>query len=448
MKTLTQTDWIKAKFGDVIGKKGFISDGDWVESKDQDPNGEVRLIQLADIGEGIFLDKSKRFLTLEKAKELRCTFLQPGDLLVARMPDPLGRACIFPVIQIPSVTVVDICIVRPDSNIVDVNWLKHSVNSLLFRSQLKVFISGATRERISRKNLEKIPIAIPPLPEQQRIAAILDKANALREKRWRAIAKLDELLKSVFSEMFGDPVTNPKGWPTLGIEEVCGLVVDCVNRTAPTVENPTPFKMIRTSNVKSGQVNLNNVKYVTEDTFQRWNRRAIPRQGDVLLTREAPVGEAGILEGDELVFLGQRLMLYRTNTEKMTPEYLLFSFLGDFLQQQFAKEGSGSTVKHLPLPVCRNLQIRVPPLKNQQAFSSCVSIIKKLKIKNRSSLQKLDYLFLSLQQRAFSDELSSESEKELEKLIEKLSEESVIEKLLEESSPKQPEQLSLFSLLE
>jgi type I restriction enzyme S subunit len=88
-------------------------DGDWVESKDQDPNGDVCLIQLADVGDGEYFNKSARFLTTSKARALKCTFLKEGDVLIARMPDPLGRACIFPADPKPTVTVVDICIVRP-----------------------------------------------------------------------------------------------------------------------------------------------------------------------------------------------------------------------------------------------------------------------------------------------------------------------------------------------
>ena len=81
--------WSVVRIGDLIAEGGLFVDGDWVESKDQDPNGEVRLIQLADIGDGVFLNRSSRFLTSLKARELRCTFLQPGDILIARMPDPL-----------------------------------------------------------------------------------------------------------------------------------------------------------------------------------------------------------------------------------------------------------------------------------------------------------------------------------------------------------------------
>src|SRR5437016_728888 len=104
------TGWSAATVGDLIGFDGVFCDGDWVESKDQDPLGDVRLIQLADVGDGAYRNRSKRFLTAAKATELSCTFIEQGDLLVARMPDPLGRVCIFPGDAKPSVTVVDVCI--------------------------------------------------------------------------------------------------------------------------------------------------------------------------------------------------------------------------------------------------------------------------------------------------------------------------------------------------
>ena len=106
--------WAIAKTSEAIGVNGIIADGDWIESKDQDPNGDVRLIQLADIGDGDFRDKSERFMTFENAERMNCTFLETGDLLIARMPDPLGRACLFPGVGQMAVTVVDICLIRPN----------------------------------------------------------------------------------------------------------------------------------------------------------------------------------------------------------------------------------------------------------------------------------------------------------------------------------------------
>ena len=86
--------WKMVKLEELT-QNGFMVDGDWIESKDQDPLGEIRLLQLADIGDGYFIDKSNRFINKETAKKLKCTFLKKNDILIARMPDPLGRACLF-----------------------------------------------------------------------------------------------------------------------------------------------------------------------------------------------------------------------------------------------------------------------------------------------------------------------------------------------------------------
>src|SRR4051794_21342905 len=115
--------WAWATIPELAGKAGVFVDGDWVESVDQDPNGDVRLIQLADVGDGVFRNKSNRFMTKAKADELHCTFLKENDVLIARMPDPLGRACIFPGDEKLAVTVVDVAIVRSGNGEFDHGWL-------------------------------------------------------------------------------------------------------------------------------------------------------------------------------------------------------------------------------------------------------------------------------------------------------------------------------------
>lgn len=265
--------------------------------------------------------------------------------------------------------------------------------------------TGANLPRLGPKELEGFRLPLPSLREQRRIAGVLDAADTLRTRRRRAVAFLDELTRSIFVEIFGDQSGNPKHWPIQSIEDVCSLTIDCVNRTAPSVDYKTPFKMIRTTNVKAGEVDLSNVRYVEESTFVRWNRRATPRRGDVLLTREAPVGESGILDSDAQVFLGQRLMLYRPNSEKVTSEYLLASFQSPFLKKQFTRHGSGSTVKHLPLPACRSFDIVVPPLSLQQAFSIRIQAVDSLKVSCLTHLAHIDGLFACLRDRAFKGEL-------------------------------------------
>ena len=129
----------------------------------------------------------QRFLTSQKAHELSCTFLEPGDLLVARMPDPLGRACIFPGDRRRAVTVVDVAVVRPRNPEVNIRWLLYCINAPQFRRIVASLRSGSTRQRISRKNLAKIVFPLPPLCVQDEVVAEIEKQFSRLEE---AVANL------------------------------------------------------------------------------------------------------------------------------------------------------------------------------------------------------------------------------------------------------------------
>ena len=168
--------WIYATIGDVVASDGIFTDGDWVETKDQDPNGGIRLIQLADIGDGRFLNKSSRFLTRAIANDLKCTFLTKGDLLVARMPDPLGRCCIFPLDGDEKyVTVVDVCAVRLGTSPIDPKYMMYLINSSRTRADIEALKSGSTRKRISRGKFASIKMLLAPQNEQNRIVAKIEE---------------------------------------------------------------------------------------------------------------------------------------------------------------------------------------------------------------------------------------------------------------------------------
>lgn len=188
--------WTECTIDDLVAHDGIFRDGDWVESKDQDPNGDVRLIQLADIGDGFFLDKSARFLTKSKAIDLNCTFLEQGDLLVARMPDPLGRCCIFPLSGNEKyVTVVDVCVIRLGSSPVVPKYLTYLINSPSVRESISALQSGSTRKRISRKNLSTILISLAPINEQKRIVAKIEELFSELDKGIESLKTAREQLK-------------------------------------------------------------------------------------------------------------------------------------------------------------------------------------------------------------------------------------------------------------
>ena len=188
--------WIKTPLKEIIPSSGVFCDGDWVESKDQDPNGDVRLIQLADIGDGKFINKSDRYLTKNKARELNCTFLETDDLLIARMPDPLGRACVFPLEGYEKyVTVVDVCMIRVAEEFFAKKFLMYLINSPTIRKLIDIYKSGSTRKRISRGNLAKVFLPIPPLAEQHRIVDKIEELFSDLDDGIASLKKAQQQLK-------------------------------------------------------------------------------------------------------------------------------------------------------------------------------------------------------------------------------------------------------------
>lgn len=165
-------------------------------------------------------------------------------------------------------------------------------------------------------------------------------------------------------------------WPVVTVDEVCELIVDCVNKTAPVVTYATPYRMIRTTNIRKGRISLESCRYVDEDTYKKWTRRAKLQYGDVLLTREAPIGEIGFVDVPEGLFLGQRVMQYRADVRVLHPRFLHYSFLSPSLQHQFdSHEGSGSVVSHIRVGDCFKFKISLPPLDVQKGVAELLGAI-------------------------------------------------------------------------
>ena len=184
--------WERTRLGEV----GPVRDGDWILNTDYRPSG-VRLLQVGDVGLGRFVGKSSRFIGMERANELNCTFLEPGDILISRMPDPIGRACLLPDLGYPCITAVDVSIWRPRLDKADRQYLTYYLSCSEWISRVGAFASGATRARISRSNLEALEVPLPPLPEQKRIAAELKDKMAYAEKLKASIEKQLETIKAL-----------------------------------------------------------------------------------------------------------------------------------------------------------------------------------------------------------------------------------------------------------
>ncbi len=179
-------------------------------------------------------------------------------------------------------------------------------------------------------------------------------------------------------------------WVDRSIKDLCVAIVDCVNKTAPSQTDPTPYKMLRTTNVRGGWVDTANVKYVDEPTYAKWTRRLVPEPGDIILTREAPFGGVGMLRSDDRVFLGQRLVMYRPDLMECDPNFLMYSMMGPTVQAELKSLGSGSTVEHLRVPDCEKITVPCPSLDDQRRIGSILRSLDDLIENNRRRVEVLE----------------------------------------------------------
>ncbi len=174
-----------------------FADGDWIESKDQSDEG-IRLIQTGNIGNAQYLDKGERarYITEDTFNRLNCTEVKANDILISRLPDPVGRACIIPEGLGKCITAVDCTIVRLRSRILPEYFIAYTL-SPFYMMQVAARETGSTRKRISRKNLGILKIPVPQIAEQESFASIVrqsDKSKLLLQNKYEKINQDRRLL--------------------------------------------------------------------------------------------------------------------------------------------------------------------------------------------------------------------------------------------------------------
>lgn len=196
----------------------------------------------------------------------------------------------------------------------------------------------------------------------------------------------------------------PEGWTWASAVQACERVVDCHNKTAPYTS--TGISLIRTTNIKDGQLLLEDTRYVDQPTYEFWSRRCPPEPGDVLFTREAPMGEAGIIPPGVKLCLGQRTMLMRPS-HAISSSFLLSALLSPVVKDLIDRVAVGSGVKHLRVGDVERLPVPLPPAAEQARIVAEVdrylSIIREVEAEIDANLQRAQVLRQATLSKAFTD---------------------------------------------
>jgi len=292
---------------------------------------------------------------------------------------------------------------RPNPKLLDRNYLWHWL--VHAKAKLENKARGSTFKQVSRRDVAELEILLPStLDEQRRIAAILDRANAIRRKREQALTLADDFLRSVFLAMFGDPVENLSGWPLEALGSVCSKITDGTHDTPPRQSSGVMF--ITGKNIRPFRVDRQNVEFVSEEVHQEIYRRCNPEYGDVLYTNiGAGTGNAAFNDAN-VEFSMKNVALLKPDA-KLTNGRFLESLLNHdgFRRQLLGQFGQGGAQGFLGLKTIKSIKVPVPPVELQTQFFRLAEKIKSASARIEVARLTDEDLFSSLAQRAFRGEL-------------------------------------------
>ena len=400
--------WASVRLGDVCE---LIRDGDWIESKDQGGN-EYRLLQISNIGIGEFVETGKfRWITQDTFTRLSCTEIAVGDILLARMPDPIGRAWYVSELPWKAIASVDIAIIRTNDDLAEATFVTHYANSSECLSAVDGLSTGTTRRRVRRSDVEQLPILLPPLSEQRAIAAVLDSIDEAIERTEAVIAAIEQLRDSLLHELLTRGVpgwhTEWKDVPGLGTIPVDWEVVRLGDRIAegptngiykPESEYGDGTWLIRIDDFMPGAL-------VRSDGFDRIQVADGERdrygifEGDILINRVNSLSHVGkpvlIPKLAEHALFESNMMRVRMCSD-VHPEFAMIVLMSKHSLRYFASRAKKAVqqasinqqdVSQLPLPL--------PSWQEQVAITNASTVLKDRRAGNHLTLKDLRALKVS-----------------------------------------------------
>lgn len=387
------TAWRKARLGDcceiVSGATPSTAvadywDGDiyWATPKD-----------LSDL-DGHYISETPRKLTKSGIASCAAAILPPNSVLFSSRA-PIGHVAIN---SVPMATNQGFKSLVPGPA-VHVKFLFHWLRAN--RTYFERIGVGATFKELSKAVMSKVEITLPPIREQRHIAAILDKADALRTKRREALAQLDRLAQSIFVEMFGDPVTNPKRWNLAPLSEATDFQEGPGILAKDFREEGIP--LVRLAGMGGAEVSLRGCNFVDPGMFTRkWAHFAL-KEGDILVLTSATFGNPTVV-GKEAVgaLFYTGIIRFRPKNDDVDSTYLREYLASPWFLRQATVLASGAVIKHFGPTHLRQMTIPVPPLQLQQQFAERTAALEALRISAKMAAAGMEQLFASVQQQAFS----------------------------------------------
>jgi type I restriction enzyme S subunit len=359
--------------------------------------GTIPWIKSGELRESV-INSAEEHVTDAALKESSIKMVPSGAILLAMYGATVGR---LGILGIEATTNQAVCHIIPDPNIAVTRYVYHALSSQV-PSLISMGVGGA-QPNINQGIIKSLAIPLPTKPEQRRIVAILDQADALRAKRREALAQLDSLTQSIFIEMFGDPDKNEKSLPVESLSTLCKRITDGTHLSPKWETSGIPFLFI--SNIVDGQITFDTQKFISAETYTELTRRCPIELGDVLYTTVGSYGNAAVVETTRQFAFQRHIAHIKPDMTKANPLFVAAMIQSTGVRRQVDKVAKGVAQKTVNLADLKNLLVFAPALDLQQTFATRIQSIEALKVTHNAALQELDRLFASLQHRAFQGEL-------------------------------------------
>ena len=294
--------------------------------------------------------------------------------------------------------------VLPKAGAVEKRFLRHALVGAL--SDMAKHLHGATMQHVNRGEFLSTKIFLPPLQEQRRIAAILDKADALRQKRRLALQKLDPLTRSIFLDMFGDPWSGNARNPVMALRDVSEFENGDRSGNYPSGDDIKDFGVLflNGKNISNDKLSLESSNYISGEKFRSLSRGKA-RRGDLIITLRGTLGSCCVFDCVyEEAFINAQMMIIRPHGP-VDSTFLHAQLTLPSSKTALSRMSTGVAVPQLTATQLKDFPIVVPPIGLQRIFSSSLKTISKAHVNCEQQAREFDRLTECLQDRAFRGEL-------------------------------------------
>lgn len=302
---------------------------------------------------------------------------------------------------------VTLALLRPKQNIVYPKYLLRVINSPFCKRQFDSHLKGIGVPNLHLKEINETKIPLPPLEEQKRIAAILDKCTEIIAKRKAQLAALDELVKARFVEMFGDPETNPMGWVVNTLGQYITVLTDfsangsyeLLDSNVVMRDEPDYAIMVRTTDLESGNLETG-LKYIDQHAYELLSKSKL-FGGELIMNKIGSAGKIYVMPKiDRPASLGRNAFMFRFD-DRINMTFLYALLTTEYGEREIQQYVRGAVTKTITKDATRSIRIIVPPIELQEQFVTLVSQVDKTKEIIQKSLEKTQLLFDSLMQEYF-----------------------------------------------